>query len=469
MPQATAAYENSLGIDAQNPEAHHNLARVLYRLGQVDRSASHLRTAASQCDAIGPWLGLATIVPGCPRASLSEILDVRTSFARRLAEWAAATESGNARPVTKKTRKVLRVGYLSSYFHSVNYMKPVWALVNQHDRAAFEIHLFSNSRAGSVPDGYQRHPSDRFHEVAALDNDELATLFRSLEIDILVDLNGYSEADRLPLFLRHVAPVTIAWFNMYATSGLPGFDYIIGDAEVIGPDEERFFTEAMLRLPLSYLTFEVGHSAPPVIAPPCTANGYMTFGSLVSQYKITPQVLDAWAEVLNRAGSARLVLANAALKSLWNREYVFEQFARRGVDRKRLALIGPAEHFVYLQNYNRIDVALDAFPYNGGTTTMEAIWQGVPVLTFTGDRWASRTSQSLLRNTHLGDFVASDVRGMIDFAVELASNPAARIRLSELRQTMRERLLTSSVCDGRAFARNMERLYQTTWQGPARR
>jgi protein O-GlcNAc transferase len=467
--QAIPAYENSLKIDSRNPEVHHNLARALYRLGEVDQAASGLRIAGTLCDVIDPWLGLATAIPGSPQADLQEILDVRKTYARRLADLnrltaagRAPTEGGSRRAATKEKR-ALRLGYLSAHFHRPNYMKPVWALINQHDRAAFEIHLFSDGGAGEDMAGYVAHPNDRWHDVAALNNEELADLMQSCRIDILVDLNGYSQPARLPLFLRHAVPITIAWFNAYATSGLPGFDYIIGDDEVVGYGEQRFFTEEVLRLPISYLTFDVSHPAPPVVAPPCVANGYLTFGSLVSQYKITPAVLDAWVEILNRADDARLLVANASLKSIWNRQYLLDQFARRGVDPSRITLEGPADHFAFLHHYDRIDVALDAFPYNGGTTTMEAIWQGVPVLTFEGDRWASRTSQSLLRRTHLGEFVAKDIPTMIDLAVRLARYPSAPSRLSEQRRQMRQRLRRSSACDTHALAQSMERLYQMVW------
>jgi protein O-GlcNAc transferase len=472
--QAIGAYENSLKIDAQNPEAHHNLARALYRLGEVDRAACCLRIAGTLCDAIDPWLGLATIIPGCLQADLEAILDVRKTYARRLADLnglgaagrgackQGSTEGGPRRNPTRGNDP-LRVGYLSAHFHRPNYMKPVWALINEHDRAAFEIHLFSDDAAGGDMPGYLAHPRDRLHEVGRLNNGELADLMQSCGIDILVDLSGYSQPARLPLFLRHAAPVTVAWFNTYATSGLSGLDYVIGDDEVVRHGEERFFTEEVLRLPISYLTFQVSHPAPPIVAPPCVTRGHLTFGSLVSQYKIAPPVLDAWAEILKRADQARLLLANAALKSIWNRQYLADQFARRGVDRDRLTLEGPADHFAFLQHYDRIDVALDAFPYNGGTTTMEAIWQGVPVLTFEGDRWASRTSQSLLRRTHLGEFVAKDATAMIDFAIELARDRSAPARLSELRRQMRQRLRESSACQARALAQNMERLYHLAW------
>ena len=132
-----------------------------------------------------------------------------------------------------------------------------------------------------------------------------------------------------------------------------------------------FFRETLLTLPVSYLTFAVYHDAPKLATPPCTHTGELTFGSLVTQYKITPAVLDAWAEILRRTHNTRLFLANRTLKSKWNRHYLLEEFQRRGADIGRITLDGPREHYAYLQYYDQIDIALDAFPYNGGTTTME--------------------------------------------------------------------------------------------------
>jgi predicted O-linked N-acetylglucosamine transferase (SPINDLY family) len=461
--QAIGAYQNSLDLNSNNPEAHHNLSRVLYRLGQVDEAASQLRICASQCDSIDPWLSLATIIPGCPKASQKEILKVRQTFGYKLAECSDIEPLTKTRPVSKSTDRVLKIGYLSEYFHSANYMKPVWGLINHHDRTAFEIHLFSDSPADKKLTGYAEHPKDRLHETGTLTNNELIALIQSCEIDILVDLNAYSTAKRLALFLQHASPVVIAWFNMYATSGLPGFDYIIGDDHVVRQGEEPFYTEQVMRLPMSYLTFDVDYATPPVVSPPYLDTGTLTFGSLVSQYKITPMVFDTWAEILKKTENTRLFLANSTLKSKWNREYVRDQFIQRDINPNRLILEGPAEHFDFLQYYNRIDVALDAFPYNGGTTTMEAIWQGIPVLTFQGDRWASRTSQSLLQNTHLGYYVTSNITGLINCAQKMAQDPSTPIRLKQLREKMRDRLQTSSVCDTQALARHMEQLYRTAW------
>ena len=455
--QAVGAYEQSLRRQPDNAEAQHELGRVLYRLGDPDRAAEHLEQSARLCDLVHPWLSLATIIPGCPSANPERILDVRRTFASRLADQ-APTQELDRRPAAAAGR--LRVGYLSAHFALPHYMRPVWGLINQHDRAAFEVHLLADSPAGAGLPGYIPHPADRIRGTADLSNDELAELIREAGIQILVDLSGYSAPERLPLFTRHVAPVTIAWFNAYATMGLPGFDYLVGDERVVADGEERYFSERILRLPISYLSFAAPSSAPPLVPPPCLDNHELTFGSLVAQYKITPPVLDAWAEILRRTAGTRLLLANAALRSPHNRQYVRERFAERGVGAERLVLEGPAEHFAYVEKYNRIDLALDAFPYNGGTTTMEAIWQGVPVLTFPGDRWASRTSHSLLRGTALESFVAADLRGYVDLAVGLARDAATPARLADLRQHLRGSLQRSPVCDVRTLARSMERLYQ---------
>jgi protein O-GlcNAc transferase len=429
-------------------------------MGDVSRAARHLERSVQLSDSINSWQSLATLIPALPEADHRRILETRRTFARKLATWTGtAWPVEDDRPPLRHRDDPLRIGYVSAFFHNANYTKPVWALINQHDRSAFQIYLFSDSPPDAAMPCYQPHPADEVHDVRALDNERLASLVRSCEIDVLVDLNAYSFECRLGLFLRHPAPVNVAWWAMYATSGLPGLDYLVGDDEMIKPGEEAFYTERLVRLPLSYLTFRVDYPVPPVVAPPCVERGYVTFGSLVAQYKVTPQVLDAWCEILRRAENARLLLANQALKSLQNRAYVLEQFQRRGVNPERLTLHGPADHFTYLKHYDGMDIALDAFPYNGGTTTIEAVWQGVPVLTFDGDRWVSRTSQTLLRRSHLGEFVARDVNDMVERAVHWASQPDTPQRLAALRGDMRQKLSVSAACDTAGLARAMEQFY----------
>lgn len=188
--------------------------------------------------------------------------------------------------------------------------------------------------------------------------------------------------------------------------------------------------------------------------------GFVTFGCLASQYKITDEVLAAWAEILRRAPSARLLIKNADSGVAAHQRFFRDKFAAMGIAGERVAFGRPEKHFAFLDAYRDVDIALDTFPYNGGTTTTEALWQGVPVVTFDGDRWASRTSATLLREAGLGEWVADDLAGYVDQAVQWATDADAPRKLAELRSAMRERLRAAKVCDTAAFARSMEGLFQ---------
>jgi len=198
-----------------------------------------------------------------------------------------------------------------------------------------------------------------------------------------------------------------------------------------------------------------------VTAPPSLESGRrVVFGSLASQYKITADVISAWSAILRQAPEPTLILKNASLETEGMRRFVYGRFEREGIARARVVLEGPAEHDEFLGAYGRIDLALDPFPYGGGTTTSEALWQGVPVLSFRGDRWAARTSASLMIAAGLGQFVASDREGYIAMAVELARDPETPGRLADLRRNMRERLKASAACDTARLARHLERIYR---------
>ena len=335
-------------------------------------------------------------------------------------------------------------------------MKPVWGLINHHDRRQFEVHLFSDAPASEIRHGYRVDPRDRFYDTTNLSNEALSQRIGDAEIDLLVDLNGYSAMPRLPLFCSRPAPVVVGWFNMYATTGIPGYDYLIGDDLVIPPEEEKFYCEKIARVPGSYLTFEVTYPVPPVTDPPCLTNGVITFGCLAPQYKITDEVIAAWSRILDQVSGSSLVLKNEALLSPGVREFVHGLFERHLVSPKRVRLDGPSEHYRFIETYGEIDIALDTFPYSGGTTTTEAIWQGVPVVTFSGDRWVSRTSASILQSATLGELIGDGLQGYISLAIGLANSPD---RLQDLRRTMRSRLRSSSVCDTQRFARDIEVLY----------
>jgi predicted O-linked N-acetylglucosamine transferase (SPINDLY family) len=455
---AAFSFRSALQINRAWPQAQHNLARTLFELGQIEDAACLFREVASSDVPELPLRALAVIVPGNPADDHAAILETRRQWGSKYLPPARA--AGQSVKREKVGGESLRIGYLSSFFHRENWMKPVWGLINRHDRARVEVHLFSDAPASQIKTGYRPQARDRFHDISRLSNEQAAVLIENAGLHLLIDLNAYSAVSRLPLLAMRPAPVVAGWFNAYATTGIPAYDYLIGDEHVILPAEEKFYCEKIVRVPGSYLTFETTYAVPPVSPSPWQANCAITFGCLASQYKITNHVVDAWCRILQGVPESTLLLRNAALTSPSNCRFVLEMFESRGVSGARVQFRGRADHYRFLQTYDEIDVALDTFPYNGGTTTTEAIWQGVPVVTFGGDRWASRTSASILRAGHLGEFVADGIPNYIALAIRLGTDASNRHYLAELRRTMRQRLCESPVCDTSAFARNMEQLYE---------
>lgn len=455
--EALRSFRKALSLAPDHGEAHHNLGKVLHKLGLVDEAMEEFRNALSLGKGFLPLTAIATLIPGSPHATNSAVLEWRRLWAQTHLppvdphKWSRHTPAQGRR---------LRIGYLSSFFQSQNWMKPVWGLVNHHNRDRFEVLLFSDGPEPACQPCYQRHPVDRFYDITGLSNRATAEMIEGCNLDILVDLNGYSRIDRLAVVALKPAPVIIGWFNLYATSGMACYDYLIGDYEVIPPEEEVFYTEKVLRIPGCYLTFEVSYPVPDVVDPPMVSNGTLTFGCLASQYKITDPVVETWSRILVSTRDTRLFLKNAALGPEANREFLAKRFESRGVARGRIVMEGPSDHFDYLAAYRSLDVALDTFPYNGGTTTSESLWQGVPVITYPGDRWAARQSTSINRAAGLEEFVADDLDDYVNRAVSLAKDPRTPARLKELRHAMRDRLAHSSLCDTTNFARNMEGLYQ---------
>jgi predicted O-linked N-acetylglucosamine transferase (SPINDLY family) len=461
-----AAAAESLGravaLDQDHGEARHNLGRALFEIGQIDAALDAFRAVIARHGPNEMTLGMiATIIPGSPRASQQTILAERRTWAAHCAPSGPARTFANLRDAQ---RRPLRLGYVSSFFQHRNWMKPVWGLINHHDRAQFEIHLFSDAAAAQIKHGYRPDGRDQFHDITGLSNAEVADLIEREGIDLLIDLNGYSKLPRLPLFPMRPAPLVVSWFSLYATSGLSCFDALLVDEHVILAEEEPFCSEPVVRLPACYLTFEVGYPVPEVGPQPCLLRGQFTFGCLAPQYKITTEAVAAWSRILQSSSGSRLLLKNKLLGTPDTRRFMESLFARFDIPAERVILEGPDEHYTFLARYNDIDLALDTFPYNGGTTTEEALWQGVPVLTFFGDRWTSRISASIQRYAELTEFNAVDVDDYVRRAVTLANDPGTPARLDELRQTLRERVRRSSLGDVSRFARLIEGEYLRLWE-----
>jgi predicted O-linked N-acetylglucosamine transferase (SPINDLY family) len=446
------AYRRALQLRPGDVGLHLNLGSALFALGYVGDAVRNFQIAAAANDAQvreAALRNLACIVPGDPQFDDAAILQIRRAWA---AHEAARIPSPKPRHAVPGER--LRIAYYGAFFADRNWMKMYMGVLNAHDRERFEVNLIVDGALPSASSGYRDHDDDRIWPVTGVPNAELADHIASAHIDVLIDLNGYSHKTRLPLLLHRPAPVQIAWNGLYGTSGFPGVDVLVGDDAAIPRDEERHYTERIHRVGHTYLAFQVFYEVPEVAPPPSVKTGYVTFGSLNSAYKLTPQTLKAWSEILHAVPTARLLLRNAALDQESNRADLLARFAELDIPAGRLTLKGSAEHTEFLRTYGQIDIALDAFPYNGGTTTVEALWQGVPLLTTNGDRWAGRTSRSILAAAGLSEWVAPDLAGFVDTAVKLA-----HADLAPARATQRERIAVSPACDVVSLCRELERLY----------
>jgi len=450
---ALAAYERALDIRPFDAGLKINQAEAMLALGHVTDAVHGYRFAVARGEAplrAMALRNLACIAPGDPALDNSKILEIRRAWA---AQQAGTLNAG--RPHRKRGPRRLRIAYYGAFFAERNWMKMYMGVLNAHDRSRFEVNLIVDGDLPSAASGYLDRDEDRIWQVSGVPNDELARHIEAAEIDVLIDLNGYSHKSRLPLLVHRAAPLQIAWNGMYGTTGFPHVDVLIADDAVLPESEEGHYTERIYRVRHTYLPFNVFYETPEVAPPPSVRNGYITFGSLNSAYKLTQQTLDIWSQLLRQIPSGRLLLRNSVLDGASNRLDLISRFANLGVGSDRLTLLGKADHQEFLRTYDEIDIALDVFPYNGGTTTAEALWQGVPVVTFNGDRWAGRTSRSILNAAGLSEWVGDDVSGFIEIARGLVDADLASIRLRQ-----RQKIATSPACDVTSLCRELETLYR---------
>ncbi|MBI4692975.1 MAG: hypothetical protein HY749_03050 [Gammaproteobacteria bacterium] len=459
---ALACASRALTAAPEDAELHHELATYSARLGLTDEAIRHFRLAALGSSALGSLLSLATYLPGAPGADLAAILAARRRVGAALAaRWPEL--AGLAPPRRRRAGGRLRLGYLSAHFSWAPYMRPVWGVINQHDRAAVDVHLFADG--GAPPfEGYRPHARDRITLTSDLDVPTLHETLRSADLDVVIDLSGYGAPARAGVFVSAPAPLGVSWFNAFGTNGLPGLQVQMGDAIVCPAADEAYYVERIVRLPRSHLAFAPTTPTPEVGVP---AAGTFTLGCLAPLYKLTGATLDDWCALLAALPESRLALGHADAAQGSNREHLLRRFERRGIARERIRLSGPAANYEFMANYAGIDLALDTRPYSGGTTAAEALWQGVPVLTWRGDRWAARLAASQLHSAGLADFIAADGADFVRRGQALAT-PQGRARLAALRHTLRARLLASPACavarQARDFERVFHRLAHRTWR-----
>ena len=353
----------------------------------------------------------------------------------------------------------LRVGYVSPDFrnHGVSYF--FHGVVAALDPADVETYCYSNSTVVDDMTARIRNSVHEFRTIAGLSDAEADAIIQRDQIDILVDLAGHTAGNRLSLFALKPAPVQALTQGYLDTSGLAAMDYFITDRWVVPPDDEASFTEKILRLPNAHFCFSPTGLDIPVTARP--VGGPLTLGSFNNWNKVSAETIALWSRVMVEIPDGRLFLKSGRFDDPVLRREAIEQLAAHGVSEDRLIVEGFTTREDLLAAYNRVDIGLDPFPYNGCTTTIEALWMGVPVVALRGKRSVARASEAILTVVGRPDLVAPDADAYVSIVKALAAD---RKSLDEMHGTLRTMTESSPICDCRRFARDMAQLYRQMWR-----
>jgi len=392
--------------------------------------------------------------------SLAEVFDCHREWARRFEKRSA--DAVFEHTPSNHPDQPLRIGYVSGDLgvHPVGFL--LRDVVLNHNRDLFEIHCFSMMRKDDEITVAIRESASAWHDALLLSDDELAKEIHGQEIDILVDLSGHTAYNRLPSFALKPSPVQATWIGYFHSTGLENIDYFITDPHTSPVGAGQLFSETPVWLPHSRFCYSPPTYAPEVSPAPVLARGWITFGCFNRMEKLVEPVIAAWIKILNAIPESRLLLKAGALQNESVRDQLRQRFVDGGLDASRLEMHGPSSHPEMLEQYGAIDIALDPFPFNGGMTTLEALWMGVPVVTLAGDTVVSRQTVSALANIGLADELAfPNVDAYVAGAFALANNPA---RVAELRSQIRPRMIASPLCQSEQFTRDLETLYRRMWQ-----
>jgi predicted O-linked N-acetylglucosamine transferase (SPINDLY family) len=357
----------------------------------------------------------------------------------------------------------LKIGYVSPDFRShavASFIEPVLA---HHDQERFEIFAYYNHGQNDMVTQRLRKYCHHWRNIAAMSDEEVAELIREDEIDFLIDLAGHTGHNRLLVFARKPAPIQVTWLGYPDTTGLSTMDYRITDGFADPVDmTEDFHTEQLIRLPECFSVYHVPEEYPEVSRLPALENGYITFGSFNNFSKTTPEVIALWAKILRSVPDSRLMLKYSGLSDSSMKRMVREAFARLDIHPSRVELLGKdPSHVTHLQRYYQLDIALDTFPYCGTTTTCEALWMGVPVITLAGSSHVSRVGSSLMSNLGYTEMIASSQQKYVAIAVGLAPDID---RLSAIREELRDRMADSPLMDSTRFTQHLENAYKEMWR-----
>ena len=493
VDDAIACYRRAIAIQPDHADAHNNLGIPLIKKGRLTESIAHFReTLRADPGHSSAHMNLALALVGqgnneeglkqyecipasdkiyysaqrnrllhilySPNYTLDQLYAEHRRFESLVQHhYAHQRPHPNSRDLQRK----LRIGYVSSDFRTHPVGHALLPLLEATDRKRFGIYLYAEVKQPDAVSARFRGLSDRWKSTLEMDDEALAECIREDGIDILVVLAGHFDQNRTSVCALKPAPIQVS-FHDVATSGLIAMDYLITDILMSPRNTRECFTERLIRLPTFHLHAPIAEAPPPGFLP-ALGNGHVTFGSCNNPAKTTPRVIALWAELLKAVPGSTLLLKH---KNLYadegTRYYHAGEFKRHGIDEDRLIFeSGNNARSDHLAIYQRMDIALDPFPFNGATTTFESLWMGVPIITLQGNSMVSRWGGSMLSRAGLPYLVSSNEEQYVECAKKLSSDLPA---LAKLRAMLREQVEKSPLCNAKARARQIERAYRYTWR-----
>ena len=460
--ESIECYRRVIELAPNDPIAHNNLAVVYRQLNRLDDAAATWRRALEiDPNNLAPHSSLIFLENSRAGGSKDTLLELARSFGASAARKAKVVVG---LPNSPEPERVLRIGFVSGDLraHPVGYflLSFLTALKARATGRLESYAYFSYPFEDNVSTRIQAQ-CHGWRQVHEMDDEALVRQIGEDRIDILIDLSGHTGENRLPALAWKPAPVQATWLGYLGTTGVEAIDYLIADDWTLPPELESECTEKVWRLPQSYLCFTPPNEDDTLGPLPALKNGHVTFGSFNNLIKVGPDVIALWARVLNAVPGSRLLLKTAQFNENSVQKDVAQQFARHGITASRLMLEQQVARADYLKPFNRVDIALDPFPYPGITTSVECLWMGVPFITLAGDSFMARQGVGLLNNAGLADWVAADEDEYVKLAVSRAGDLQA---LQKVRQELRPRVQASPIFEAESFARHFEDAMRGMWR-----
>ena len=495
--EAANAFLEAIKLDDKRPEVHANLSLCLSKLGRLDGAESSLKRAlAIKEEYPGAHNNLGVIYSAQARHAEAVVhfrralqIDNRffeafsnllfgelhkdgTTLAEVKAlhdEWyemfaAKHADQNLAFSNSPEPQKKLKIGFVSGDFrgHPVGWFV-VRTIEDLTKRDDCEVYLYAMQYDHDpVTARFMQAVQGNWRNIWSTGDRELAGIIQNDGIDILVDLTGHNDRNRLGTFSIKPAPVQVTWAGYMATTGLKAIDWIIGDKWQTPAEHQPFYTERIYEMPDAFICYTPPTDSPPISGPPCENNSFITFGCFNKPAKISLRCVKLWVQILNEVKNAKLILKFIGFGETDTSKLFRQHFIDAGLHNPdQLYFENQAPHRELMNKYNEIDIALDPTPYTGSTTTLEALWMGVPVITLPGDIFPARHSLTYLKNIGLDELVALDEQDYVQKVVALARD---RGRITEYRQTLRNRMWASPLCERERFSENIAKAFRYMWQ-----